>query len=155
MDRPDPDRIGREIALAAKSVRRRADEELAARGSSLTDWIVLNVVCRCPGFIQRQLADVLQIEGPTLTRHLDRMETAGLIERTRDPTDRRMLRVTATPAGVALRDQLLTSMDALDASLVEGIPPRSIATFRNVLARIAQNAAGADYGEHTHARDRA
>lgn len=148
MQEREPDRVGREIALAAKNVRRRADEELAVHGSSLTDWIVLNVVCRCPGFIQRQLADMLQIEGPTLTRHLDRMEAAGLIERSRDTSDRRMLRVTATRQGAALRDELLTSMAALDSRLVDGISHRDLATFRRVLDRIAQNATRDDHGDH-------
>lgn len=146
MQGPEPDRIGRQIALAAKAVGRRADDELAAHGSSLTDWIVLNAVCRCPGFIQHQLAAVMQIEGPTLTRHLDRMEAAGLIERSRDPSDRRILRVTATSKGAALREELLTTMDALDAHLVEGIPQRSLATFRNVVDRIAANAANTGDG---------
>lgn len=149
MEQPDVDRIGREIALVAKSLSRRAEEDLAAHDSSLTDWIVLNIVTRCPGFSQRQLAEAMRIEGPTLTRHLDRMEAAGLIERHRDASDRRILRVAPTPKGEALREELLVTMDALDARLVEGIPPRSLATFRNVLRRIAENAADTGDGGPT------
>lgn len=150
MEQPEIDRIGREVALAAKVVRRAAETALAAHDSSLTDWIVLNVVCRCPGFIQRQLAEAMQIEGPTLTRHLDRMESRALIERSRDPSDRRMLRVTATRKGEALRAELAVVMDALDDRLVEGVTTSSLATFRAVLARIARNAAEAgDEGSST------
>lgn len=133
--------VGRQISFSAKILRRSADSVLAAYESSLTDWIVLNVVTRCPDFNQRQLAGVIQIEGPTLTRHLDRMEARELIERERDPADRRSQLVSILPAGVALLEQLRDVMAAQDARLVAGIPPRSLATFRKVLAQITRNAA--------------
>lgn len=133
--------VGRQISFSAKVLRRSADSVLTEYDSSLTDWIVLNVVTRCPDFNQRQLAGVMQIEGPTLTRHLDRMEARGLIERERDPADRRSQLVSILPPGVALLEQLRGVMEAQDARLVAGIPTRSLATFRKVLDQITRNAA--------------
>ena len=41
-------------------------------------WLVLVSLKRQRHGAQRELADAVGIEGPTLTHHLNRMETAGL-----------------------------------------------------------------------------
>ena len=43
----------------------------------------------------------MYLSGPTLTHHLDRMEADGLLTRTRDTGDRRVVHVDLTPAGRA------------------------------------------------------
>lgn len=147
MDPAEHTAVGRQISFSAKVLRRSADTALAAFDCSLADWIVLNVVTRCPDFNQRRLASVIQIEGPTLTRHLDRMEARGLIARERDPADRRSQLVSILPAGASLLEQLRGVMETEDARLVAGIPPRNLATFRKVLDQITRNASvdqGAD-----------
>jgi MarR family transcriptional regulator for hemolysin len=47
------------------------------------------------------------IETPTMVRTLDRMERDGLVERRRDPRDRRRVNVTLTEQGRSLRDVLV------------------------------------------------
>lgn len=56
----------------------------------------------------RRLTDVgaeLLCVKSTITRVVDRLETAGLVQRMPDPEDRRAQRVTLTTAGAALREQ--------------------------------------------------
>jgi DNA-binding MarR family transcriptional regulator len=55
----------------------------------------------------RDLADALYLEPATLSPLLKRLESAGLIERRRDPDDDRALAVSLTPAGVSLRERAL------------------------------------------------
>ena len=55
----------------------------------------------------RELADALYLEPATLSPLLKRLESAGLIERRRDPDDDRALAVSLTTAGAALRERAL------------------------------------------------
>ena len=50
---------------------------------------------------------MLQLDGPTLSPLLKRLEAAGLVTRTRDPEDERQLRIGLTAKGRALREQAL------------------------------------------------
>ena len=93
--------VGRQLSITAKTVRAWFDQHLAEHGSSLTTWIVLShaIAAVPPGLSQRAMADEMGIGGPALVRHIDRLEAEGLVERSRDPDDRRITRVTATAAG--------------------------------------------------------
>ena len=51
------------------------------------------------GASQRELAELMRIEPPTLVRHLDKLADEGLVERRPDPADRRVLRVVVTDGG--------------------------------------------------------
>ncbi len=91
--------LPRVVVLTGKAIREYFEEALAEEGASLATWVVLYGVERGGWDNQRNLAKDLRIEGSTLTRHLDRMERDGLIVRTRDPDDRRQIRVDLTPKG--------------------------------------------------------
>ncbi len=100
------ERLGRLVGMTGKVVREHFDRSLAAVGSSLNTYVVLRTASLCPGVSQRQIADRLGIEGPTLTHHLDRLASDGLIERVRKPSDRRVSYVVLTPAGQAHLDEI-------------------------------------------------
>jgi DNA-binding MarR family transcriptional regulator len=82
---------------------------------------------------------MLEIEPITLCRIVDRLEEAGLVERLRDPTDRRAWRLQIT-AGA---QPLIEKLKGIGAQLVEeafaGIDPVEIQAARDVLARIRDN----------------
>jgi len=75
-----------------------------------------------------------------LCRIVDRLEEAGLVERLRDPSDRRAWRLQVT----AQAQPLIEKLKAIGAQLVEeafaGIDPGEIEMARDVLARIRDNA---------------
>ncbi len=52
------------------------------------------------------LGEKLFLESNTLTPILKKLEQMGLVERRRDPTDERQVRVNVTPAGRKLRQQV-------------------------------------------------
>jgi DNA-binding MarR family transcriptional regulator len=52
-----------------------------------------------------QLAAGLGVSQPSATETLDRLVRAGLVERTHDPTDRRIVRSSLTPKGRELTDR--------------------------------------------------
>ena len=109
-------------------------------GVTRAQWKVLFKLTRTPGLRQVELADMLDLEPITLCRIVDRLEEAGLVERSRDPDDRRAWRLHVT----AEAQPLIAKLQGVGAELVEhafaGIDPKDIETAREVLARVRENA---------------
>jgi MarR family transcriptional regulator, transcriptional regulator for hemolysin len=137
---PDVKPIGLELTRVAKAVSRAFDEALAAAGGSLPTWLVLVSVMSGRHGNQREIAEAIGIEGPTLTHHLNRMETDGLLTRTRDPQNRRTHRVELSPDGAAAFSDLVQVVTAFDQRLRAGFSERDLATLRSLLERLAANA---------------
>ncbi|HEX4216609.1 MAG TPA: MarR family transcriptional regulator [Candidatus Dormibacteraeota bacterium] len=100
------DCVGRKLNWAARSARQVLDRHLAARGTTFSGYITLSALRWKGPLIQRRLARVLGVEGPTLTRQLDRLEAEGLIARTPAGDDRRAVRVELTEAGAVRLEEL-------------------------------------------------
>ncbi len=73
----------------SRLLRKRFDMRARELGLTRAQWRVLARLRRREGINQRDLAEILEIENITLTRHIDRLEEKGLVERRRDPADRR------------------------------------------------------------------
>jgi DNA-binding MarR family transcriptional regulator len=129
-----------EIGETAHALRKAFDRLAVGLGVTRAQWKVLFKLTRTPGLRQVELADMLDLEPITLCRIVDRLEEGGLVERSRDPEDRRAWRLHVTAKAQPLIDKL----QAVGADLVEqafsGIDPRDIEITRQVLARVRENA---------------
>src|ERR1700730_11578067 len=114
MGPPVVEPIGLQLSRTAKVVSRAFDNALSQVGASLPMWLVLVSLKAARHGAQRDLAEAIGVEGPTLTHHLNRMEPAGLVTRTRDPTNRRVHQVELTEAGEATFERLLSVVAAFD-----------------------------------------
>ena len=139
MDRLEPVPLGLRLARAAKAVSRAFDDALAEAGGSRPTWLVLVSLKGKPVASQRELAEAIGIRGPTLTHHLDVMESAGLVTRRRDPANRRVHLVELTGAGDALFHRLKDAVTAFDQRLRHGISPPDIAKAEQLLDRLRDN----------------
>src|SRR6516164_5330518 len=93
--------LGRLLYLSHRSVHDELDRRLSEHGASLWNWVLLKEAANAEGASQRELAQHMRIEPPTLVRHLDKLADEGLVERRPDPDDRRIVRVVVTEAGHA------------------------------------------------------
>jgi MarR family transcriptional regulator for hemolysin len=139
--RPDGPPIGLLLAMTAKTVGRAFNTALAEKGGSIPAWLILNALKTRPHATQLELARAVGIEGPTLTRHLDGLEQAGLVERRRTELDRRAIQVELTPAGQALHGRLLKAVSSFDEQLRAGLDPEEVSTLRTLLRRLQSNVA--------------
>jgi MarR family transcriptional regulator for hemolysin len=130
------ERLGRLLALTSKVVRERFDQQLGEVGSSLNTFLILKHAAMYHGVSQRELAERLSIEGPTLTHHLDRLAADGLARRVRDPQDRRISRVELTSEGKAHLDRVEASMNKADTDLRHLFTARELDTLVALLDRI-------------------
>lgn len=100
------DCLGRRLTLAARNARQILDSHLARAGTTYAGWSVLATLHQQGPLMQRELAQRLDIEGPTLTRQLERLERQGVVARRRVDSDRRVALVELTPSGQAMVSQL-------------------------------------------------
>src|SRR5215510_2542573 len=138
----DGEPLSRQVVMTAKTIKALFEDALAEEGATLATWVVLNGVERGRWASQSGLARELRIEGATVTRHLDRLEREGLVERARDPEDRRQISVALTPAGKALHRRLRAVARRLDDRVCEGLTGRDRSDLQRVLARIRTNVGG-------------
>ena len=80
----------------ARLLRTAYDRRIRELGLTRAQWWVLTHVFRAEGITQTELAEVLEVEKPTLGRLLDRLEAKGWVRRTHDARDRRVWRVRLT-----------------------------------------------------------
>jgi MarR family transcriptional regulator for hemolysin len=139
--RPAAEPIGRVINSSAKLLSRSFERELAEAGGSQPVWLILLALKQQRWRTQQDLAAAVGIEGPTLTHHLDGLEKSGLIDRSRDPDDRRAVRVELTEAGDKLFRRLAKAAIGFDQRLRAGISDEELDSFRAVLARLRENVA--------------
>jgi DNA-binding MarR family transcriptional regulator len=131
--------LGRHLFLAHRASADHLDERLHAVGASLWMWLLLRHAIQADGPSQRELADLMRIEAPTLVRHLDKLEEQGLVERRRDERDRRIVRVYPTPDGCARFEEFHAVVLQADAELHDALGERDAAELRRVLAKVEQH----------------
>src|SRR5213079_3413291 len=104
-------------------------------------WLVLVSLKAQRHGMQRELAEAVGVEGPTLTHHLNRMEAAGLITRRRDPDNRRVHQVELTEAGEATFHSLVGAVAAFDQRLRRGLTKNELDGLSGLLGRLRANVA--------------
>lgn len=128
-----------EIAETAHALRRSFDRRVAPLGVTRAQWRALAWLAREPGLRQVELADHLDIEPITLCRIVDRLEEAELVERRRDPDDRRAWRLHLTAKGVPLVQKLRALAGELAKEAFDGVPPATVEILRDALSRVRDN----------------
>lgn len=83
-----------------------------------------------------QLAEGLGVTAGNLTGVLDRLESAGLMTRERDPGDRRSLRLHLSPAGQALVDRAAPQVRAHVRSLFAPLASAEVEDLTDMLERL-------------------
>ena len=135
-----------EIAETAHALRKAFDRRASALGVTRAQWKVLFRLTRFPGLRQVELADMLDVEPITLCRIVDRLEEAELVERQRDPEDRRAWRLQVTDKAKPLVERLKSLGSELVDEAFADIDRSELDQVRSVLARVRENVAAVQRG---------
>ena len=119
---PQPDRmpLDRLVAWTGQALNAYYRRTVLTHGLSATALGVLEVLASADGLSHRDLAAGVGVSPATLTPVIDSLERQQAVERKRDPTDRRVVRVWLTPAG---RSRMSSTLDTVVATLEDRIPP--------------------------------
>jgi len=101
------------IYSAGMAIQRLYKPWLDQLGLTYPQYLVLNVLWKQDELTVGHIGDKLALESSTLTPLLKRLETAGLVRRTRNPDNERQVVVALTDEGRALRSQAGCLGDAL------------------------------------------
>ena len=133
----------RELGFALHDVARmlRTYSDQRAREVNMTraQWAVLARLRRQQGVNQRELADALDLAPITLARLIDKLTSAGIVERRADKTDRRAHRLYLTDSAAPTLARLDALGEAVMARVLAGLDDAALAGLRIGLERIKSN----------------
>jgi MarR family transcriptional regulator for hemolysin len=121
----------------AREWRRAVDARLQAYGLTEATWLPLLRIARSETPMrQNELAASLSLDGSSVVRLLDALETSGLIERCEDRADRRAKSLVLTPRGRRTVDQVeRVSLEVRDVVLRE-VPEEDLAGTLRLLETV-------------------
>ena len=135
------DTLGFLISDVSRLMRKRFDERARLVGATRAQWKTLVTLSLNEGLNQGALADRLEVEPITLCRMIDRLEESGLVERRRDPADRRAWRIYLTDAAQPVLAKLRGYADEMFDGALEGLDEGDRAALSASLTRIRENLA--------------
>jgi DNA-binding MarR family transcriptional regulator len=110
---PLDDQLCYAIYSTGMAIQRAYKPLLDELGLTYPQYLVLNVLWREDGQTVGGIAEQLALESSTLTPLLKRLETAGLVRRTRNPGNERQVIVALTNKGRALHSKAGCLAEAL------------------------------------------
>ncbi|MFL6355928.1 MAG: MarR family winged helix-turn-helix transcriptional regulator [Nitrososphaeraceae archaeon] len=132
--------IGFIVNRTARAFVKSLDLELREKvGVTVGQWKVIVMLVKQNGLTQKETADKLGLEGPTLIPIIDKMEKDGLLVRRVDSSDRRNNRIYRTEKADALWDRMMECATKVRQVSVKDISEENIRIMRNVLDKIWQN----------------
>ncbi|MDN4544986.1 MULTISPECIES: MarR family transcriptional regulator [unclassified Pseudomonas] len=136
----EPHRFGMQLAQMSRGWRAELDRRLAGLGLSQARWLVLLHLARFEDApTQRELAQSVGVEGPTLARLLDSLEGQGLVQRQAVLEDRRAKKIVLCAPALPLIEQIETIANQLRLELFEGVDEADLKVCMRVHGHILAN----------------
>ena len=140
MSLTDQHRFGMQLAQMSRGWRAELDRRLAGLGLSQARWLVLLHLARFEQApTQRELAQSVGVEGPTLARLLDSLESQGLVQRQAVVDDRRAKKIVLCAPALPLIEQIETIATQLRHELFEGVDEADVKVCMRVHGHILAN----------------
>ncbi|GAA3430163.1 MarR family transcriptional regulator [Streptosporangium nondiastaticum] len=123
---------------AARRVVAETEEALRGEGLRWRDYGVLGLLQAAGPLSQQEIGRRLGVDRSTMVHLIDALEERGLVDRARDPADRRAYAVRLTGAGHALlADVLRPVTETVHDRLLGGLTAEDRAHLDRVLAHLA------------------
>jgi MarR family transcriptional regulator for hemolysin len=132
--------FGSLIARTGRQWRRAVDHRLQPFGLTEATWLPLIHLARAAvPMRQKDLAASLVLDGSSVVRLLDALETSLLIERREENADRRAKTITLTTRGLSIIDQVEAASRGIRNGALTGLSDDEIEIATRVLELVCRN----------------
>ena len=131
--------IGFLLNDSARLFRRAFNARTKDSGITALQWRMISYLKRHEGIRQGPLAELIEVEPITLSRMVDRLVEAELVERRADPTDRRAWRLYLTARAGDLLQTMRRTAEDLNAEATEGLSPAEREQLATLVERVRAN----------------
>ena len=141
MPPPNINEFGLLLFGTARAWRTRLDQRLRRLGLTQGKWrTLIHLSQGGDDLTQKEIAERMGIEEPTLAGLLDRLQEDGWIERRESPNDRRCKIVHLQRRSQDVLDQIFNTAHGLRHELIEDIPSNDLEACIRVLKHIRERA---------------
>lgn len=121
---------------ASQKIRRRYREDITKYGLTHGQFFMLCAILEEEGLLPSQLADKTELDRPTATGLLDRLERDGWVKRHTEPSDRRMYRIFPSAKAINNKGDLLNLFEQTNSHFINRFTPDEWKRFQEYLSRL-------------------
>lgn len=134
-----PSPLGFLLADIARQMRKLFDQRISPYGLTQVQWRAILVLSKFPGATQKTIAEQLEIKPITLALLMDRMERGGWVERCRDPSDRRAVKLFLTEKSSPILSIAAEYFDEINTLACQGMGEEQVAHLIALLEQLKGN----------------
>lgn len=128
------------LASAYRSMRIGLVHSIGDEEFTEEHWRILQVLSDEQGRSMGELAELVLLNGPALTKNIDKLVSRGLVQRAADAEDNRKVRVFVSDLGLETVRRLTQRVDAHHDSVEEAFGPRKTAQLKRLLEQFIDGA---------------
>ena len=121
---------------AAQRLRELVEAALLPLGLRRRHYAALSVIAEEGPLTQQELSLRIPIDRVAMVSVMDDLEAAGLAERRKDPSDRRVWRLVLTPKGHQVREQGFAAIEAAEAEGFRALSLSELAQLNRLARRL-------------------
>ncbi|SRR6266446_6797292 len=121
------------LAQANRQMSTLLERALAEEGVQIEHWRILEVLSDEQGRSMGELAELVLMNHPALTKTVDRIVSRGLVHRRADPTDSRRVLVYITDRGLELMARLRERVDEHHEVVTAAVGQRKAEQLKKLL----------------------
>jgi DNA-binding MarR family transcriptional regulator len=124
------------LASAYRHMRIELSNSLGEEAFTEEHWRILRVLSDEAGRSMGELAELVLLNGPALTKNVDKLVSRGLVQRAPDNDDSRRVLVFISDLGRDVIVRLNERVDAHQETIEDALGPRSAARLKRLLEKL-------------------
>ena len=131
--------LGQYATAFVNAVAKGVEYEVAPYNLTIVEFALIRLFLTDEEWTTTQLSRILPVDGPAISRQVNKLTEMGLLYRRRTRNDRRIVLLRLTEKGKALGLKLHQRVHAYEESLREGIAEEELDSLRSAIIKILDN----------------
>jgi MarR family transcriptional regulator, organic hydroperoxide resistance regulator len=130
------------LASAHRQMRLGMSQSIGDEELTEEHWRILHVLSDEQGRSMGELAELVLLNGPALTKNVDKLVSRGLVQRAADSSDNRKVLVYISDLGLEVLARIKERVDAHHSSIEETLGPRKVNQLKRLLESFIEGSRG-------------